>query len=168
MTKLFLSLRHWQLFAILYLPLIVVEVMTTNGALSPTTAALGPCITVLLFLWWCLSVAITFAKSNDQFERKTVALKIAVGLIVIYLFVSFYLFTTSMTKIPSHVLLHGLFVILYTYCLSVVAKIIRSLKHRREARSSEYQYEILWLFLFPIGLWFIQPFVNKRLADQKM
>lgn len=47
------------------------------------------------------------------------------------------------------------------YCLYFAAKTIRTVELKRIVHSSDYIGEFFLIWLFPIGVWFIQPRINK-------
>ncbi|MGQ1947893.1 hypothetical protein ACT3CD_12425 [Geofilum sp. OHC36d9] len=54
-----------------------------------------------------------------------------------------------------------IFVLSRIYCFFYVAKWLKSVELKRNAKFSDFYMDFLWLLIFPIGIWLIQPRVNK-------
>jgi hypothetical protein len=52
------------------------------------------------------------------------------------------------------------------YCLLYTAKLIESADIRKEVDGFESDGVLLLILLLPIGIWFLQPIVNKMVADK--
>jgi hypothetical protein len=65
------------------------------------------------------------------------------------------------------VLLHlfSIFCILHTYYFT--AKVIRSAETKMHLRTSDFIGEFFLIWFFPIGVWFLQPKVNKLYAERQ-
>ncbi len=60
---------------------------------------------------------------------------------------------------PSAILIP--FVFLHFYVVWFVAKTIKTLEFRRQVLARETIFDFIAILLFPIGIWFLQPRVNK-------
>jgi hypothetical protein len=54
------------------------------------------------------------------------------------------------------------------YIFSRIPKSLNSIENKRIVKSSEYLKDSLLLFIFPIGVWFIQPRINKIAKEEKI
>ena len=54
------------------------------------------------------------------------------------------------------------------YIFSRLPKSLNSIENNKIVKSSEYIKDSLLLFMFPIGVWFIQPRVNAILKDENV
>lgn len=66
--------------------------------------------------------------------------------------------------IPLH--LFSMFCIFY--CLYFVAKSLKAVELQRKVSSGDYIGEFFIIWFFPIGIWFIQPRVNKLFAKDNV
>lgn len=71
--------------------------------------------------------------------------------VMVFLFVSFYLLSVA-----------GL-----TYGVLTTAKVIKSIRIGKEANLSNYLGEVLLIWVFPIGIWVLQPRVNEITEPKK-
>ena len=59
------------------------------------------------------------------------------------------------------VLLHFFSIFCIIYVLYFIAKTLKSVELQREAHFSDYIGEFFLMWFFPVGIWFIQPRINK-------
>ena len=69
----------------------------------------------------------------------------------------FYIFIPFLVIIPIH--LFSMFCIFY--CLYFVAKTFKTVELQREVTFSDFMAEFFLIWFFPIGVWIIQPKINK-------
>jgi len=65
------------------------------------------------------------------------------------------------------VLLHFFSIFCIIYILYFIAKTLKSVELQREAHFSDYIGEFFLMWCFPIGIWFIQPRINKIVQTGK-
>jgi len=58
-------------------------------------------------------------------------------------------------------------VIFTLYCIYFTAKTYRTLRLQRIATFKEYLSDFLLILFFPIGLWILQPKINKMMIQDK-
>lgn len=64
-------------------------------------------------------------------------------------------------------LLKSIFAIGILYCAFFVAKALKSVELGKAATFKGYASYMLLLFMFPIGVWYLQPRINKIFGDRK-
>ncbi len=79
---------------------------------------------------------------------------------------SSYLEIAETYSLGSVLLLEGIFVIGILYCAFFVAKALKSVEQDRSATLKEYAWDILLFLFFPVGVWYLQPRINKIFSDQ--
>jgi hypothetical protein len=47
------------------------------------------------------------------------------------------------------------------YCFYFIAKVLKIIEHQKDVVFNDYALEFFGVWIFPIGVWFIQPMVNK-------
>lgn len=171
--KRFLSAKHWHLFLLIY----GVQLLSRfffglnydpNEDLQDQVllSALGVLVGVLVFFLWIWSINVLLAKELNLSGIPSLYLfKLCISLVVVSLAVTFvaafflrdvlgFLFTV----VPFVTL------ILIIYCLAFTARTLKSIELARIATLNDYVGDILLFFILPIGIWFIQPRVNKIFA----
>jgi len=73
----------------------------------------------------------------------------------------FYVFIPFLVIIPIH--LFAMFCIFY--CLYFVAKTFKTVELQREVTFSDFVGEFFLVWFFPIGVWIIQPKINKMIKE---
>ena len=69
----------------------------------------------------------------------------------------------SIIIIPCHLL--AIFAILYSFY--VLAKLLKTAEKQRESDFEDFIAEFFFFWIFPIGIWFIQPRINKLFEQEK-
>jgi hypothetical protein len=131
---------------------------------------------VVLYLWmWALGNAYYKASPvREKFSNKAFRLFVWIPLLVTVLFIAFWVYgasTISTGKLSAATMLSStllfaiplqlVFMIGKFYCFYFAAKLIKSAETGTEARFEDFTKEFILLLFFPIGLWFIQPRINK-------
>jgi hypothetical protein len=179
MIQTFLKAKHWQLFLLTFgIPLILQLIFLFSILLNiPTDFTrlyfnflpfLLLLLTAILFGWFWSIVFGLKSKLPSMMKIKLTNFKIFYFTPLIYI-----LFITGWLNIvlsggdvnplylafiiPLH--LFSMFCIIYT--LYYVAKIFKSVELQREVSFSDFIGEFFLIWFFPIGIWFIQPRINK-------
>lgn len=194
MMKRFLTAKHWQLFIFTFaLPMICQFILVGTIASSvfgghepsPETMLnylkIFPLISMiftLVFFGWFWSIATKLS------ERIPEHLKLKIGWFKLFLFIPLtYIIIISVFIVvmmngivniegepnfgvfgiiaPFH--FFAMFCIFY--CLFFVAKTIKTAELQKEVRFSDFAGEFFLIWLFPIGVWLIQPKVNKIMEE---
>lgn len=185
MTK-FLTLKHWQIFGLVlglqfvFQSFIVGTFITSTNPLSslyflPVTVNL---INGFLFSWYFSIGTYLHKRLPSQVHMnlkrfKTFLIFPFVYLLLFSAYIVGMFFNVSngeeinpsnyILVIPLH--LFSLFCIFY--CLHFIAKALKSVEYQRPVTLNEFTGELLLLWIYPIGIWFIQPRINK-LSDTTM
>lgn len=187
--KKLLLLKHWQLFLLTYgVPILMQFVMMgylfwsiENAVTSPGASMIGMTMgasfisalfAMILFAWlWAMGTGLVKKlpegmQMNFGFFKFAMIFPITYFLLV-FLFV-FLLQNSNTEPSPWFALiiiphLFTMFCIFYIFYFN--AKALKSVEFGREARVGDYigEFFLMW-FLF-IGIWFIQPRLNKLFAE---
>ncbi len=190
MTNLFLKAKHWQLFSLTFgIPFIFQIVMMVNifsnigdGNIPDPTYMFKYmtffCIFIVLFMgvWfgWFWSVAIGLqAKMPEGVKMKVTKYKIFFFSPLIYILVLiFFMSTMTTNSVPNPAMfivilpLHLFSMFCMFYNLYFVAKTFKTVELQRETRFSDFAGEFFMIWFYPIGIWIIQPKINKMMEDQ--
>lgn len=163
--KLLLTLKHWQLFLIFVLPMVI----TTDSFISRAIQF----IWFLLLLAWIYLIGTTaYEKLQDKGGIKIYYFKANFVFIIGYLLAVRYVFngegytiteqnykdfgSAVWVMLPLH--LYLMWSLIYAYYFA--AKMLTSYLQQRVAGFDSYFTYMLGLWFFPVGVWYIQPKVN--------
>lgn len=165
-----LKLKHWQMFLILcstYIIGIVFElnIFSIGRVLALQISVYSAIISLILFFSWIMVIGIYLNKIPDNpYHFRTPVLILAVLCSMIgYIELNIErleqegLFAQNFFSMLLP--LFAPFGIFYTFYN--VPKSLKSIELGRKAMFSEWIIDALLLFTFPIGVWFIQPRLNK-------
>jgi hypothetical protein len=179
MTKL-LTLKHWQLFGLLMgLPLIF-QVVTMGSIITsqnPTMFLVAFPIMMIffigLFFGWFYALGTNLHKKLPATATMNLTrFKIFLFIPVVYiLFISVFMFgmfsnissggqpnpAIFAVIVPLH--LFSMFCIFY--CLYFNAKALKTVEWQKPVTFSDFAGEFFLIWFFPIGIWIIQPRINK-------
>ena len=167
----YLKLAPWKLFLILtgalVFPMVVFESTPPNRVSFFVYAVF---YSVLVF-GWVVSIGIEANRKLEDGLKKSPYLML-LGLIycAVYGGISiFFLMPTSVEDLPVNLgLIFPLHFISFgcsIYSMGYSAKRLKSLQIRKIPVFSEYVSILLGFWFFPLGVWFIQPKVNRYLAE---
>lgn len=179
MTKL-LTLKHWQLFGILVgLPMLY-QFITIGSMFSsndPTEMFFFfPIVMILvmvLFFGWFYALGTNLHKKLPKTATMNLnKFKIFLFIPVVYiLFICVFMFVlfsnTSIGGQPNLAIfaviipLHLFSMFCVFYCLYFIAKALKTVEWQKTVTFSDFAGEFFLIWLFPIGLWIIQPRLNK-------
>lgn len=176
-----LQLKHWQLFLLLFgIPMILqfVFIVSMFVAQNPTTIILMFPIIMILFMgvyfsWFYALDSNLHKKLPATMNMNLTTFKIFLFIPVLYiLFLCIFLFgifsrTATSGQLPNI----GLFALIIPvhlfsmfcifYCLYFVAKTLKAVEMQRPVTFSDFAGEFFLIWFFPIGVWIIQPRINK-------
>lgn len=164
--KFFLKLKPWELFLMLALPTIMT--LTFGIPLEPlVVASIGLFMLLVLFLWM-FSVGY-WANRRLPETRRLSPLPYAAGLVIplVYLLMYIFLYIPQLadgapSKPPLWLLpMHMLSLAVIFYGIWYTARQLKSLQENEEADFMIFSSTFFLLFVFPLGVWLIQPGVNE-------
>jgi len=179
MTKL-LTIKHWQLFGLLMgLPMIfqfvIMGSLMNSG--SPTIMFVAfPIMMILfigLFFGWFYALGTNLHKKLPETATMNLTkFKVFLLIPVVYmLFLSVFMFgmfsniSTGGQPNPAIfaliVPLHLFSMFCIFYCLYFNAKALKTVEWQRPVTFSDFAGEFFLIWFFPIGVWIIQPRINK-------
>jgi len=190
----FLSAKHWQLFILLFgIPFILQIVMTQRmfstfnniqttgnlvepdfGNLFIITFVVSALYMAIFYGWmWSIGVGLQ-SKISKHFKMKVGRFKAFLLFPVVYIALIIlcmtFLFSNLENFNPSLIAvilpLHFFAIFCMFYCLYFIAKTIKTAEEQKELRFSDFAGEFFLMWFYPIGIWFLQPRINKIHASE--
>jgi len=186
----FLNAKHWQLFLLIVgIPMIFQFIMmgtmfaNIGGNNNPNPDFMFnyvhffPIMMLLfmgVFFGWFWSVAIGLQRViPDKIKLKVNRFKIFLLIPIVYMIFFLGFFMTSFTSggpnpgifaviLPIH--LFSMFCIFYS--LYFVAKTFKTAELQRKVTFSDFAGEFFMIWFYPIGIWIVQPKINKMIKEK--
>ena len=174
--KFFLTLKHWQFFVFAcVLPFFIDLTSFINYSIGAIYVfPLMMILFVFFFFGWFYAVGTNLypklpAKAKMSLTRFKIFLFFPVFYILaisVFLVVSMIPYSTSGGPIEPWIFLLILPLHLFSmfcifYCLYFIAKALKSVETQVSATFSDYLGDFFLIWFFPIGIWVIQPRINK-------
>ena len=194
MIQLFLKAKHWQLFILLFgSPMLVQGVFITSmfstilgdgepdidrifGIMKFMPIVMSVILLIYFAWFWSLGIGLN-RLLPDTLKQKTGLFRLALVFPIMYIifFLGFigYMFvslTSEMASVNSGIIffilpLHLLAMASMIYTLYFLAKTFKTAELRKEVSFSDFIGEFFMFWFYPIGVWFLQPKVNKMLEE---
>ena len=174
-----LKLDAWQVFLLLLAPAILAAlVMFVSGNATdprPTLiiSQLLAFVFIGLFVYWIYSIGYHLARREPKDAREWARFAIALTLALIYRVgidgYMFWLGLTSQTSIDLEgelwiVPLHLLATLAVLYCFYLNAKWLDAAEQKHPRAFKDFWRTFVLMALFPIGVWYIQPRLQRILG----
>ena len=178
--KILLRMKHWQLFILLLAPSFILNIFLFSAQQDFSTTALqfsiGMVLTTAVFFGWFYSMGtMLHRKLPDTVRMNITRFKIFLFIPLIYiLFLSFFFGPISINDDLSGAVMTGLIIPVHLfsmfcifYCLYFNAKALKAVEWQKNVTFSDFAGEFFLIWFFPIGLWIIQPRINKLVENNK-
>ncbi len=182
--NIFLRMKHWQLFLLMVGIPIIIEfiglgiMFTTRDPKSMFFVfPLIMFFSILINLGWLNALGINLTKKLPE----TVKMKLnkfkwflyfpMIYMLILSVFILGILNGLSFGLIPTPLLfliilpIHLFSMFCLFYCLYYISKTLKAVELQRPVIFNDYAGEFFLLWFFPIGLWIIQPRINKLFAE---
>jgi hypothetical protein len=173
-----LRLKHWQFFVLLILMPCIPTLLFTSPAQIQTNPFQALIILMIMTLIQMLLVCIWLHTLSSWSYRRLPAqvvgnfhlLKFRIFLSVPVLYMALFLFLIMTNPLNPSILLPVVLLHLFSmfcvfYCLYFTAKILKSAETQILQKSfGGFSEEFFLLWFFPIGIWILQPRINKFFA----
>src|SRR5690606_6248705 len=185
MRNLVLHAKHWHLFilsfAIPFLLQIVMIIKMLNKALInqdmlPTSLLSDSIVLlVIIMIFYAILPLWMWIVTTGLQDRVPENIKLKINKFKIFFIIPIFYFVLYMTLffpslinfqvVPTMFFiimpLHFFVMFCIFYCIYFTAKTLKTIELQRIVRSSDYIGEFFLIWFFPIGVWFIQPRINK-------
>ena len=183
--KKLLKAKHWQIFILtIGLPVIIEIILIPFIIIGNNPMVILKIMPILMIFFlgglfgWFWAIAIHLQeKIPDDLKLKVNRFKTFLIIPIIY-FVIFFVFLDFIMRgaiengtgpdpvvfaliIPFH--LFAMFCIFY--CLYFVSKTFKTVELQRKVTFSDFAGEFFMICFFPVGIWIIQPKINKMIED---
>jgi len=184
--SIFLRLKHWQLFLLLIgIPLIFQFVIMGSVILSNNTNIMMTVFPIMMFLLLAIFFGWFYALGTNLHKKLPIFAPMNLKTFKIFMFIPVaYIVTICLFMLvalpdladsgqesfayfaiifPIHIF--SMFCIFY--CLYFISKAMKTLEWQKQVTFSDYAGEFFLIWFFPIGVWFIQPRINKIFETEK-
>jgi|GEM_PF-7109067 len=162
--------KHWQIFGT-FVAFAFVGSMIEN--INPIVDAVFNIFMVSVILGWILMLGHGLSRRLNTLDSIEFKIFKAAGiLLIVSASLSKILMTTHITEPRGHSIVFMTFLGIYTLTLLTItftfpAKTLKRLETKEEIDINDYFGDIFGLIFWPIGIWTIQPRINK-LIDNKV
>ncbi len=171
------KLKHWQAFIILIIPYIIGMVSWSDYFSFGQTTALNISATSIviflsLFFFWIMSIGLVLNKiqENQYRLKKWILIPSILISIVGYANLNFERLKIEQITVPYSISMiltpFVLFGVLYIFIN--IPRSLKSAELGRKVIFTEWILYSLLIFFFPIGVWFIQPRLNRIYTNHKV
>jgi hypothetical protein len=177
--KKFLFLKHWQLFLLLVIAPIILQILLMGNLLTGTPQRIILVCSAIMTLFtgtyfgWLYTLGQNLHRKLPpdvfmnlaRFRTFLIIPIVYIMVILVYLLQLPYDNPTNIPVPPSilplilPVHLFSMFCIIYS--LYFVAKALKAVEKQAAVTSGDYIGEFILLWFFPLGIWLIQPRINK-------
>jgi hypothetical protein len=180
----FLRARHWQIFMITFgLPFLIQVVLAVISITTNNHMILVEVMPFVVFLslggyfgwFWAIAHGLQ-KKLPSELKLNVTRFRIFMLLPILYFVFAFFMlgslegntengqepnWDTFALIVPLH--LFSMFCIFY--CLYFVAKTYKTVELQRKVIFSDFIGEFFMIWIFPVGIWFIQPKINRLMKN---
>lgn len=171
-----LKIKHWQLFGLLILVPVFFQLIGIESLLNGDPRETFKMFPILVILFctimysWIYSIGIFMNKRLPQtVSLNLTTFRVFTFFIVTYVIMAVILmtliFSDTIIAIPNmtmvFLMLHLFVMFCIFYCMWFTAKSLKSVELQRPVTFSDFAGDFLLILFFPIGVWIIQPRINK-------
>ena len=179
-ARFFLRAEHWQIFLIVVgmfvggqiaIALCISPPLHSHGILTKEGFLVGFAIALAMagFLAWAWSMGSFFNSiTNPELRLRTWFFRFAVIYPPVYLVFFLGSFIGNESRLGDLIIpLHLLCMICLFYLLYFVSKSLVLAETDKPASFYDYAGPFFLLWIFPVGIWYVQPRVNRLYAERK-
>ena len=165
-----IRLKAWTIFTVIFFLPMIGSVISGMISKEVNIGAISRIIGIVLYFSW-LGMLGLYLNSKNQFTRKNLHyLFLATLIICTFTYISMNVQTLQKEHSFKLFILQGILMpfTLFSFFFNsyFVAKNFRSLELKREAKMSDCIFETLMMIVWPIGVWFIQPRIQRSFSDE--
>ena len=171
----FLRAKHWQMFLLLFAVPAIAELFVIPATIR-SWRDLGPngfvflgamLLFFLCFLAWFGSLGLFFRSIvSSELRMETQLFRFALVYPVLYVPIFFFLVIPDRVPVWVVLPLHVACMVCIFYLLYFVSKNLVLAETGKQASFYEYAGPFFLLWFFPIGVWVVQPKVNRLYAER--
>lgn len=179
MNNFILTLKHWQLFIIvIIIPFIIQSIIIIFSLIFENELIIDflPLISFpffsIFFVWFYYVGLNLYVKipSQEQMNFKTFKVFLLIISISFFLNTIFTVYSSLIFRMERKIDFSLFYFIIpiqvssmysFFYCSYFISKTLKSVEYQKSVTFNDYVREFFMILFFPIGLWFIQPRINK-------
>jgi hypothetical protein len=127
-------------------------------------------LNVVFFLLWMGWIHTTGNELGKKWGKRKLDLRLfRISIFVYLIFISFVTFQDTLGINPESMFFPvvAIFVLLsIIYCFYYVSKMLVSMEKQRDVKFKEHQLEFFLFFIFIVGIWILQPRINRLATEQ--
>lgn len=183
--EIFLRLKHWHLFLITFaVPFILQIILAVITMTTHDPMIMLQLMPLVMFLYFAGYFGWLWAIGQEFQKRLPGDLKFSLApfkffllfpvVYVLFFFVMFDFFVINMEneiEKPLGILfmiipLHLFTIFCIFYCIYFAARTFKATELQRPVVFTDFVGEFFMIWIFPVGIWFIQPKINKLIAEK--
>ena len=169
--SIYLKAKHWQLFIVLIGSIFLAQALMVSSVMSGgtpdvVTLVLPTALISILFFGWLWAVASAcFKILPPELSSSPKPMQAALIYALAYLILSGIFFFDLGSQPPGYlIVMHLMAMVAIFYALGFTAKQLTKLEQGQDVTFFSYSGPFFLFWFFPVGIWFIQPKVNKLLG----
>ena len=163
--RFFVRAKHWQLFGIMVLIPLLVQLIFFNSYNINLYFVIMSFVYMFLFVWILTTGILLNRKIPESVVMNINIFKFSVIIPLIYILLFFGLdglFMDLSRLLPNtRIFIHFLSMFCIIYSFGFVAKSLKTVEKQSKVSFGEYIGDVFLLFFFPLGIWIIQPKINN-------
>lgn len=182
----FLKIKHWQLFGLLIVIPMVLQVLLSGRTIVENVFSrsfdyfpLVMIIFTVLFFGWQYSIGTKLYRKIPQTVKMNLTrFKICIFVPLIYIciltifMICFLNGLLDLKQVNSSIfslviLIHMFAMFCIFYCFYFIAKVLKAAEIGRSVIFNDFSGDFFLLWFYPIGIWIIQPRINKIFNKNK-
>lgn len=160
-----LSIRHWALFLMFLSPPIIAAISADTEREYEQFQGGANLITIIVYFIWIWSVAHFFSMKVAGSKLLTFNICFFCSLLAFLSLNTYFLIYGGPPELKYLQILERLAFVLWLICLYVAANLVKVWELRRQARPVECLLYAFLFLVFPIGVWILQPKINKAISN---
>ena len=157
-----LASKGWQLFVLLcVVPFVAMFAAMFSRSLVPSAVVAGSFTWLVLSWYWSIG---SFLNSVLDVHLRLSSPRLTLATLYPVLYIPVFLWFFSEPGVPNPELivpLHLMAMLCMFYVIYFVAKALTMVQRGRSVSFSDYVPTFLLLWLYPIGVWIVQPEINR-------
>jgi hypothetical protein len=166
-------LKHWQIFTLFVVPMVAASYLDLSD--NNLISVLALLLSVGIYYGWLWVLAINlYKKLPIDITLKLNRFKVMILIPIIYIFFASIIFgnisigtggDSTGGYAPIIIPIHLLSMFCTLWCFVFVAKSLKAVELNRAVSFNDYAGVFFLIWFFPIGIWVIQPRINKLLVE---
>lgn len=177
-TSFFLRAKHWQIFLLFFGMMLLAQIATLSSMLSAGGQDLGRrilpffAVTFLLMLcfngWFWIMRSFLYSVVGLQLRPRLGLFRFALIYPILYLPIFMISFPQQPTAFAFIFPLHVLATFCMFYLLNFVSRNLVLAETGKNVTFYDYAWPFFLLWFFPIGVWIVQPRINRLYAEKSI